>query len=43
MQRNASAVGQGGLEQGEGTVSTKSGVPSESRHYFITLEVNLLT
>ena len=36
MQRNASAVWQGGLKQGQGTVSTESGVLNEAQYSFGT-------
>lgn len=36
MQRNASAVWEGGLKDGRGTVSTESGVLSEAQYSFST-------
>ena len=36
MQRNATAVWDGGLKEGRGTVSTESGVLSESQYSFST-------
>ena len=36
MQRKASAVWQGGLKEGKGTVSTESGVLSQAQYSFVT-------